>query len=207
MKLAMAAFGSSEAPSLFLQPLDDIADLHLAGIVACVRMPFGVVLRRARAVFRYQRLTGLELVLAAEGDHLDIVWVTAAEATSPRRSARNCRRGLVGNGRSHPGHELRCVALYHLPDARPKLVVKVETRIAAHRRTKIVDCRRSGSRPIGAVSRGDCDRSQRPEKIRSVQPALAGVVTGDKNARSCVGGPAHKAAAGRRSITHVVLER
>ena len=112
---------------------------------------------------------------------------------------------VVGDARFDPRHELRCVALQHLPDARPKLVIDVHPRVAANRRTKIAECRRSGSRPRWTVSRVGSDRSQHPEEIRGVQPPLSGAVTRDKNARSCVRGPAHKAAAGRWVITQVVL--
>ncbi len=123
------------------------------------------------------------------------------------RSGDDVPRGLVGDGRSDPGHELWRVAPYDLQDARAKLVEEVQSRVAANRRTEIVECLRTGARPIGTVSSVDRDRSQHSEEIRSVQPPLAGVVTGDENARSCVGGPAHKAAAGRRVITQVLLEQ
>ena len=53
------------------------------------------------------------------------------------------------------GNELRRVALDHLPDFRPELMEEVDPRIAANRRTKSPERRRSGSRPIWAVSRGD----------------------------------------------------
>jgi len=99
------------------------------------------------------------------------------------------------------------VALYHLPDTRPKLVEEVDPRVAANRRTKSSERRRSGSRPIWTVSSGDSDRSQHPEEIGRVQYPLSGVVTRDENARSCVGGPAQKAAAARRVITWVLLEQ
>src|ERR1700739_3869495 len=44
-------------------------------------------------------------------------------------------------------------------------------------------------------------------KIRSVQPPLSELVTRDKNSRSCISGPAHNAAAGRRVIAQVRLEQ
>jgi hypothetical protein len=46
---------------------------------------------------------------------------------------------------------------------------EVDPRIAAHRLTKSPERRRSGSRPIRAVSRGDSDRSQHSEEIRRVR--------------------------------------
>jgi hypothetical protein len=67
-------------------------------------------------------------------------------------------------------------------DARPKLAEEVDPRAATDRRTKIVECRRSGSRPIWPVSSVDSNRSQHSEKIRRVQPSLSRVVTRDKNA-------------------------
>src|SRR6266550_6273218 len=121
--------------------------------------------------------------------------VSRAEATLSCRSGTDFPWGLVGDGRSDSEYELRRVAFYHLQDARLKLVQEVESRVAANRRTKIVECPRSGARPIGTVSSVDRDRCQYPEEIRSVQPALSGIVARDKNARSCVGGPAHKAGA------------
>ena len=106
-----------------------------------------------------------------------------------------------------PGHEPRRVGVHHLPDAGPELMEDVDSRVAANRRPKIVECPRSGARPIWTVSSGDSDRSQHPQEIRSVQPCLSGVVTRDKNTRSCVGGPAHEAVARRRVITRVLLEQ
>ena len=66
------------------------------------------------------------------------------------------------------GHDLRRVALDHLPDFRPELVEEVDPRITADRRAESLERRRSGSRPIWAVSRGDSDRSQHPKEIRRV---------------------------------------
>src|ERR1700674_1042320 len=106
------------------------------------------------------------------------------------------RELVVGDVLFDPGHELRGVGLHHLPDARPKLVEDVDSRVAANRRPKIVERRRSGACPIRTVRSGDSNRSQHTEAIRSVQPPLPGVVTRDKTARSCVRGPAHKAVAG-----------
>jgi len=117
------------------------------------------------------------------------------------------RELVVGDALFDPGHELRGVGLHHLPDARPKFVEDVDPRVAANCRSKIVECRRSGARPIWTVSRGDSDRSQHSEEIRSVQLPLPGVVTRDKNARNCVCGPSHNALAGRRIITWVLLEQ
>src|ERR1017187_1167673 len=131
-----------------------------------------------------------------------------SDRTSSGRDGDNVPRVLVvGDAFFDPRHELRCEALHHLLDARSKLVEDVHPRVAANRRTKIVECRRSGSRPVWTVSSSTSDRSQHPEEILSVQPRLSRVVTRDKNARSCVGGPAHKAAAGRSVITRVLLER
>ena len=67
-----------------------------------------------------------------------------------------------------PGHELRDVDPHHLLDAGPKLVVEVTPRIAANRRTKIVERIRSRSRPIGTVSSVHSDRGQHAEKVPSV---------------------------------------
>ena len=78
------------------------------------------------------------------------------------------------------GHDLRRVALDHLPDFRPELVEEVDPRIAADRRAKSLERRRSGSRPIWAVSRGDSDRSQHPEEIRRVQCPLSGWCKGQQ---------------------------
>src|SRR6202521_5791376 len=95
----------------------------------------------------------------------------------------NVPRELVaGDALFDPGHELRGVGLHHLPDARPKLMEDVDPRIAAHRRPKIVECPRSGARPIWTVSSGNRNRGQHSEEIRSVQPPLPGVVTRNKNA-------------------------
>ena len=51
--------------------------------------------------------------------------------------------------------ERRRVALYHLPDARLKLVEEVDARVVANRRTEIVERRRSGARPIRTASAMD----------------------------------------------------
>jgi hypothetical protein len=76
---------------------------------------------------------------------------------------------VVGDALSDPRHELRRVALYHLPDTRPKLEEEFDPRVAANRRTKSFERRRSGSRPIWTVSSGDSDRSQHPEEIGRVR--------------------------------------
>jgi len=89
----------------------------------------------------------------------------------------------------------------------PKLVEEVHPGVAANRRTKIVERCRRGARPIWTVSSGDSDRSQHPEEIRGVQPPLSRVVARDKNARSGVRGPVHKATAAGRVIAQVLLER
>src|SRR6266404_5395431 len=116
--------------------------------------------------------------------------------SSRRDAGLNVARELVvGDALFDPGHEPRCVGVHHLPDARPKLVEDVDSRVAANRRPKVVECPRSGARPIWTVSSGNSNRSYYTEEIRSVQPCLSEVVTRDKNARSCVGGPAHKAVA------------
>ncbi len=115
-------------------------------------------------------------------------------------------RGLaVPDALLDPGHDLRPVAPHHFSKARLKLVEEVKPRVAANRRTKIVERHRSGSRPIGTVSRVDHDRSQQPEEKRSVQAPLAGLVTRDEIARSGVSDPAHEGVAGRRGITQVLL--
>src|ERR1017187_1042054 len=139
---------------------------------------------------------------------------TRAEVQQLSDKTLSCRDGdddarglVVGDTLFDPRHERRGEALHHLPDARLKLVEDIDPRVAANRRTKIVERRRSGARPIWTVSSGASDRSQHPEEIRSVQPSLSGVVARDKNARSCVSGSAHKAAAGRREITQVLLEQ
>jgi len=136
----------------------------------------------------------------------------APAGTLPGRAGDNFPRVLVvGDALFDFKHEPRRVALDHLPDARPKLVEDVHPRVAANRRTKIVERRRSGARPIWTRSIVDSDRTECPtecpKEIRSVQPPLSRVVTRDENARSCVGGPAHNAAAGRRAITEVLLEQ
>ena len=64
------------------------------------------------------------------------------------------------------------VALYHLPDTWREFVEKVDSRIAADRRTKIGKARGGRTRPIGTVGGVDSDRSQRSEEIGTVQPAL-----------------------------------
>ncbi len=70
-------------------------------------------------------------------------------------------------------HEGRRVALHHLQEAGLKLVEEVDPRIAPNRGTKIVERRRSRSRPVWTVSSVDSDRSQHPEEIRGVQPSLS----------------------------------
>src|SRR6185369_13776623 len=101
----------------------------------------------------------------------------------------------------------RSVAVDHLPDFWPELIEEVNPRIAANRRTKSLERRRSGSRPIWTVSRSDSNRSQQPEEIRRIQCPLSGVPARYKNARNGVGGPAQKGATGRRIITRVLLEQ
>jgi len=124
------------------------------------------------------------------------------------RDRDDARRALVaGDTLCDPRYELRCEAPDHLVDARPKLVEDVHPRVAANRRTKIVECRRSGSRPIWTVSTVDSDRTQHSEQIRSVQPSLSGGVTRDENARNCVSSPAQKGAASRRVIIARVFEQ
>jgi len=107
----------------------------------------------------------------------------------------------VGDAIFDSGHELWQVSLYHLLEARPKLVVEVTPGVAANRRTKIVEGIRSRSRPRGTVSSVHGDRRHHAEEVPSVQPPFSGVVTRDKNARSCVGSPPHKTVAHRRVIT------
>src|ERR1700676_2291729 len=86
--------------------------------------------------------------------------------SSRRDAGLNVPRELVvGDALFDPGHELRGVGLHHLPDARAKLVEDVDSRVAANCRPKIVECPRSGARPIWTVSSGDSDRSQHPEEI------------------------------------------
>src|SRR5271157_2801312 len=114
---------------------------------------------------------------------------------------------VVGDALSDSGYKLRREALHHLPDAGSKFVEDVNPRVAANRRTKIVEWRRSGPRPIWTVSSVDSNRSQHPVEVRNVQPPLPGVVTCDKNTRSCVGGPAHKGVASRSVITWVERRR
>ena len=84
---------------------------------------------------------------------------------------------VVGDALYDPRLELRRLALYHLPDARPKLAEEVDPRAAANRRTKIVERRRSGSRPIWPVSSVDSNRSHYGEKIRRVQPSFSRIAT------------------------------
>src|SRR5208337_2818053 len=114
---------------------------------------------------------------------------------------------VVGDALSDSGHKFRREALHHLPDAGSKFVEDVHPRVAAKRRTKIVEWHRSGARPIWTVSSVDRDRGQHAEEIPGVQPPLSRLVTRDKNARSCVGGPAHKAVASRSVITWVERRR
>jgi hypothetical protein len=73
-----------------------------------------------------------------------------------------------GNAVFDPRHELRGEALHHLPDVRLKCVKDTDTRVAANRRTKIVECRRSRSCPIRTVRGVDSGQSQHSEEIRSV---------------------------------------
>jgi hypothetical protein len=86
---------------------------------------------------------------------------------------------VVGDALFDPRHELRRVALHHLPNAGPKLVQEVNAHVATNRRAKSFEGRGSGARPIWTVSGGDRDRSQRPEEIRCVQCRPAGVVPRD----------------------------
>src|SRR5579864_106911 len=86
---------------------------------------------------------------------------------------------VVSDALFDPGDKLRRAALQHLPDAGPKLVEEVDARVAADRRTKSFERRRSGAPPIWTVSSSDRDRSQHPEEIRRVQCALSGVVPRD----------------------------
>ncbi len=68
--------------------------------------------------------------------------------TSSFRGGDDVSRGLVvGDVLFDLRHELRRVALHHLPDARPELVEEVDPCIAANRRTKSLERRRWGSRP------------------------------------------------------------
>ena len=53
--------------------------------------------------------------------------------------------------------ELRRMALHHLLDARLKLVEKIDPRVAANRRTEIVEWRRRGADPIWTVGSVDSD--------------------------------------------------
>ena len=85
----------------------------------------------------------------------------------------------LGDALFELGHQLRRVAFDHLPDFGPELMEEVDPRIAANRRTKSLERRRSRARPIWAVSRGDNDRCQQPEEIRRVQCPLSGVPARD----------------------------
>src|SRR3977135_480158 len=97
--------------------------------------------------------------------------------TSPWRDDNVPGDLVVGDALFDFGHELRRVAVDHLSDFRAELVEEVNPRIPANRRTKSLERRRSGSRPIWPVSRGDSDRSQHPEEIRRVKCPLSGVPT------------------------------
>jgi len=129
------------------------------------------------------------------------------DRTSPWRDDHVPGDLVVGDALFDLGHELRRVAVDHLSDLRAELMEEVNPRIAANRRTKSLERRRSGPRPIWAVSRSDCNRSQHPEEIRRIQCPLPGVPARYKNTRNCVGGPAQKGATGRRIITRVLLEQ
>lgn len=78
------------------------------------------------------------------------------------------------------------MAFHHLQQAGLKLAEEVDPRIIANRGTKIVERRRSRSRPIWTVGVVDRNRSQYSEEIRAVRFPLSGVVTNDKDARGCV---------------------
>src|SRR5260370_31669572 len=71
---------------------------------------------------------------------------------------------VVGDALFDPRHELRRVALHHLPDAGPKLVQEVNARLAANRRAKSFVRRLSGAPPIWTVSCEDLDRTQHAHK-------------------------------------------
>ena len=71
---------------------------------------------------------------------------------------------VVGNVFLHLRHDLRCEPPYHLADAGLKFVVNVDARITANRRTNIVECRRGGSLPRGAVCSVSSYRSEHDEK-------------------------------------------
>ncbi len=101
------------------------------------------------------------------------------DRTLPWRDDHIPRDLVLGDALFDFGHELRRAALDHLPDFRPELMEEVDPRIAANRRTKSLERRRSGSLPIWAVSRGDSGRSQHSEEIRRVQGPLSGVPTRD----------------------------
>src|SRR4051794_22127747 len=62
---------------------------------------------------------------------------------------------VVDDALFDPGHKLRRVTLHYLPDTGLKLVEDVDARVAANGRGKSFEGRRSGARPIWAVSSGD----------------------------------------------------
>ena len=97
--------------------------------------------------------------------------------------------------------------LHYLPDTGPKLVEDVDARVAANGQGKSFGCRRSGARPIWAVSSGDRDRRQHPKEIRRVHCRLSRVIPRDYRARSCVHRTTPNARAARMVIARVLLEK
>jgi hypothetical protein len=99
------------------------------------------------------------------------------------------------------------MAIQHLNDPWLKLVQEIHPRVAANSRTEIIECCRSGSRPVRTISSCHNRRCQHPEQIRRVQYAPSRVVTCDQIARNCVADPAHNAIAGRSVITQITIEQ
>ena len=89
---------------------------------------------------------------------------------------------IVGDALFDPRDELRRVPLHYFPDTGLKLVEDVDARVAANGRCESFERRRSGARPIWAVSGDDRGRRQHPKEIRRVQCRLSGIVPRDYRA-------------------------
>ena len=101
-------------------------------------------------------------------------------------------------------HNTRHMAGDGLTKTRSELVHEVHSSVIPDGRTEIVKRHGIRARPVGTRGAVGRDRSQHPDKIRGVDPALAKLVAGDEDPGGRVGGPTHQRIFGGSVVTGVL---